>query len=72
MLKTDWRESKITTEHLAKLTYVYVRQSSLNQVMHNRESTELQYQLVDRENQPPQRTNAWGSRPCWQRSAWAG
>jgi DNA invertase Pin-like site-specific DNA recombinase len=48
MLKTDWRESKITTDHLAKLTYVYVRQSSLNQVMHNRESTELQYQLVDR------------------------
>lgn len=40
--------SKITDEHLAKLAYVYIRQSSLRQVVHNSESTELQYALVDR------------------------
>ena len=39
--------SKITDEHLAKLAYVYVRQSS-NQVLHHAESTELQYELVER------------------------
>lgn len=37
----------VTTTHRAKLAYVYVRQSSLNQVMHQ-ESTELRYRLVDR------------------------
>jgi DNA invertase Pin-like site-specific DNA recombinase len=40
--------SKVTDEHLAKLAYVYVRQSSLNQVIHHAESTDLQYGLVDR------------------------
>jgi len=40
--------SKVTDEHLAKLAYVYVRQSSLNQVLHHGESTELQYELVER------------------------
>ena len=40
--------SKITTEHLAKLAYIYVRQSSLEQVVRHRESTDLQYQLVER------------------------
>src|SRR5271166_1241777 len=37
-----------TTAHRAKLAYVYVRQSSLNQVRQHRESTQLQYRLVDR------------------------
>jgi hypothetical protein len=36
----------VTTGHGAKLAYVYVRQSSLNQVKHHQESTELQYRLV--------------------------
>ena len=40
--------SKITTIHLAKLAYVYIRQSSLGQVLHHRESTDMQYQLVER------------------------
>ena len=31
-----------------KLAYVYVRQSSVNQVLQHQESTELQYRLVDR------------------------
>lgn len=40
--------SKITNDHLVKMAYVYVRQSSLGQVTHHRESTELQYQLSHR------------------------
>ena len=43
--------SKVTTAHLAKLAYVYVRQSSLSQVLHHGESTAIQYQLVDRATQ---------------------
>jgi hypothetical protein len=43
--------SKITTIHLAKLAYVYIRQSSLGQLLHHRESTDIQYQLVDRATQ---------------------
>jgi DNA invertase Pin-like site-specific DNA recombinase len=40
--------SKVTTAHLAKLAYIYIRQSSLGQVVHHRESTDMQYQLVER------------------------
>ncbi len=39
---------KVTTEHRAKLAYVYVRQSSLAQVTRHSESTEMQYELVER------------------------
>ncbi len=39
---------KIQAYHLEKLAIVYVRQSSLQQVLHHRESTRLQYGLVDR------------------------
>jgi DNA invertase Pin-like site-specific DNA recombinase len=39
---------KITTDHLAKKAMVYVRQSSLKQVLHNQESQRLQYALVER------------------------
>jgi DNA invertase Pin-like site-specific DNA recombinase len=39
---------KITTEHLAKKAMVYVRQSSLKQVLHNQESQRRQYALVER------------------------
>ena len=48
MVDTDETGSKITTEHRAKLAYVYIRQSSMGQVTHHRESTDLQYQLVSR------------------------
>lgn len=43
-----YSSSKITNEHLAKFAYVYVRQSSLSQVIRHTESTDLQYELVDR------------------------
>ena len=41
-------DERITVEHRGKLAYIYVRQSSVNQVRHHQESTELQYRLVDR------------------------
>src|SRR5580692_10975768 len=41
-------DERLTTTHRAKFAYVYVRQSSLNQVRQHQESTELQYRLVDR------------------------
>ena len=39
-----------TAAHRAKLAYVYVRQSSVQQVRQHQESTELQYRLVERAN----------------------
>jgi DNA invertase Pin-like site-specific DNA recombinase len=41
-------DERVTAAHRAKLAYVYVRQSSLNQVRQHQESTALQYRLVDR------------------------
>jgi hypothetical protein len=43
MQTSSLTHSKITATHLAKLAYVYVRQSSLNQVRHQGESTTRQY-----------------------------
>jgi DNA invertase Pin-like site-specific DNA recombinase len=40
--------AKITADHLRRCAFVYVRQSSAAQVAQNRESTDRQYQLVDR------------------------
>ena len=48
MIKFETVSSKVTTSHRAKLAYLYIRQSSLNQVAHHAESTEMQYRLVDR------------------------
>jgi DNA invertase Pin-like site-specific DNA recombinase len=42
------RQHKITQYHLKRLAYIYVRQSSPKQVLHNRESQFNQYQLVQR------------------------
>jgi excisionase family DNA binding protein len=39
---------KVTAAHLARTAYLYVRQSSLRQVLHNTESTERQYALRQR------------------------
>lgn len=39
---------KITTAHLSRLAYLYVRQSTLRQVLENTESTQRQYALRDR------------------------
>jgi DNA invertase Pin-like site-specific DNA recombinase len=38
--------TKINTSHLARLAYVYLRQSHPSQLEHNRESTARQYALV--------------------------
>jgi DNA invertase Pin-like site-specific DNA recombinase len=42
---------KITAEHLARSAYVYVRQSTADQLLHNQESWRRQYGLVDRARQ---------------------
>ena len=41
-------ESKITPQHFSQKAYVYVRQSTLGQVLHHQESTERQYALKDK------------------------
>jgi DNA invertase Pin-like site-specific DNA recombinase len=41
-------EGKVTAEHLARDAYLYVRQSTLRQVVENGESTQRQYALRDR------------------------
>ena len=49
--------AKISTSHLSRLAYVYLRQSSPAQVEHNRESTARQYALVTKAAElgwPPQ------------------
>ena len=43
--------SKITTEHLARSAFVYIRQSTADQLMHNQESRRRQYGLADRARQ---------------------
>jgi DNA invertase Pin-like site-specific DNA recombinase len=35
--------SKITSEHLGRRAYVYIRQSTADQVLHNHESRRRQY-----------------------------
>ncbi|WP_245472391.1 recombinase family protein [Rhizobium jaguaris] len=45
---TNSPDERVTAEHRGKLAYIYVRQSSVNQVRHHQESTELQYRLIDR------------------------
>ena len=42
------RNDRVTPEHQKRLAYIYIRQSTAKQVMHNRESQVNQYQLVDR------------------------
>lgn len=45
---TTTPDERLTPARRAKLAYIYVRQSSVTQVRHHQESTELQYRLVDR------------------------
>lgn len=40
-------EHKIHPEHRSRLAIVYVRQSTVHQVQHHQESTQLQYGLVE-------------------------
>lgn len=39
---------KVTADHLQRTAYLYIRQSTLRQVMENTESTQRQYDLRDR------------------------
>lgn len=41
-------QSKITSDHLSRQAYIYIRQSSFEQVKTHLESQKLQYKLVDR------------------------
>ena len=43
--------SKITSEHLARAAFIYVRQSTAYQVVNNLESQRRQYGLVERARQ---------------------
>jgi hypothetical protein len=43
--------SKITTEHLSRGAFVYIRQSTSDQLTHNHESRRRQYGLADRAKQ---------------------
>src|SRR3954449_13284776 len=47
-LRTGVLPSKIQDGHLERLAIVYVRQSTLQQLEHHRESTRVQYALADR------------------------
>jgi DNA invertase Pin-like site-specific DNA recombinase len=49
----QWYTEKILPRHLARLAVVYVRQSTMQQVLEHQESTRLQYGLV-------RRAVAWG------------
>ena len=42
--------TKVTPQHLEKAAYIYVRQSSMGQVRHHRESTERQYAFKNEAN----------------------
>ena len=48
LMTAPFDDERVTTGQRAKLAYIYVRQSSVNQVRQHQESTELQYRLVDR------------------------
>ena len=45
---TNPSDERLTSARRAKLAYIYVRQSTVTQIKHHQESTELQYRLVDR------------------------
>jgi DNA invertase Pin-like site-specific DNA recombinase len=50
-LRTDsgpWHSEKIQAHHLERLAIVYIRQSTMQQVIDHQESTRIQYGLVDR------------------------
>ena len=40
--------TKITAEHLSRNACVYIRQSTVDQIIHNQESQRRQYALADR------------------------
>jgi hypothetical protein len=48
MVMDSGAHQKVTTAHLSRLAYLYVRQSTLRQVLENTESTHRQYALRER------------------------
>src|ERR1700751_3675969 len=40
--------TKVSSEHLSRGAYIYVRQSTADQLLHNHESRRRQYALTDR------------------------
>jgi DNA invertase Pin-like site-specific DNA recombinase len=48
MMHTSTEQNCVTPDHLRRDAFVYIRQSTLQQVMHNTESTKRQYALRDR------------------------
>jgi len=52
-VRSTWYSQKILPQHLERLAVVYVRQSTVQQVLDHQESTRLQYGLVER-------AAAWG------------
>ena len=48
MYSQNFEDSKITATQQQRLAYVYVRQSTVFQTVHHRESTERQYNLGQR------------------------
>ena len=44
----DILQQKVSVDHLKRRAYLYVRQSSLRQLMDNQESTKRQYALKQR------------------------
>ena len=76
--------TKITADHLVRGAFVYIRQSTADQLLHNLESRRRQYGLADRARQLGWTTvevidddlgrsgggiNRPVSNVCWQRSA---
>jgi hypothetical protein len=45
---TTEHSAKVTSQHLKRQAYLYIRQSTLRQVVENTESTERQYALRQR------------------------
>jgi len=48
MLMNGESHQKITSAHLSRMAYLYVRQSTVRQVFENTESTQRQYALRQR------------------------
>jgi len=75
--------TKITADHLARGAFVYIRQSTADQLVRNQESRRRQYGLADRAKQLGWATVevvdddlaaslGRASNVCWQRSARVG
>lgn len=53
------KHEKIGPQHLKRKAILYVRQSSAHQVLHNRESSALQYAMRERTAGPPVVPRTW-------------